>query len=283
MNKQINITIISIFVFLLSIGFASAMIINSVNINKLYPGKTASLEIDIKNNLNEDADDVSLVLDLDGTLFTTVGSSEDSEDEIKEGDIETFSFTIKSSPGIKPGDYNIPYTLTYVNSDNNKTTKKGSFGISVAAKTELNYGVELKNNVVGETGTISLKIVNSGLGDIRFVSVKIISKNGFEVVSSDEEYVGNIDSDDFELATFDVIYEKTGASITAEVEYKDFDNNQEKETVAIPITVYSKEKALELGLIQKPNYTIYLIVGIVIVGWIIYRKIKKNRKNGREK
>ncbi len=297
--EKINKNIIKLFItiiltLLISLSFASAMIVDSVDIDKLYPGKSVSLEISVKNTLNEDVEDVSLVLNLEpeesknvltgqtenigGTPFTTVGSSEDSEDSINEGDSEKFNYQIKAPFDIKPGDYNIPYTLKYTDSNNDKTTKTGSFGITVSAKTELSYDIEAKENVVGQQGKVSVKIVNSGLGDIRFVSVKITSSNNLEILSSTEEYIGTVGSDDFELATFDVIYKKTGASLTAQIKYKDFDNNEQTDTITLPVNVYSKEKALELGLIKKPNYILYGSIIIIIIAWIVYRKIKKRKK-----
>jgi hypothetical protein len=272
--------IISIFIFLISLSFISAVVVDSISMGKLYPGKTSSLTIDIKNNLEDDIQDVSLVLELGNTSFTTSGGSEDSEDEIREGKTESFSFILKASANIKPGDYNIPYEITYTDWDGDKITKTGSFGITVSARTELNYAIELDNNIVDEKGKISIKIINSGLGDIGFVYVKIISANGFEILSTDEEYVGTVSSDDFELATFDVLFKKTNANLNAQIKYKNFDNKQETVLVPLSVKVYSKEKALELGLIKKDNRQIYgvILVGLVLI-WFIYRKIKKKRKN----
>ena len=272
--------IISIFIFLISLSFISAVVVDSISMGKLYPGKTSSLTIDIKNNLEDDIQDVSLVLELGNTSFTTSGGSEDSEDEIREGKTESFSFILKASANIKPGDYNIPYEITYTDWDGDKITKTGSFGITVSARTELNYAIELDNNIVDEKGKISIKIINSGLGDIGFVYVKIISVNGFEILSTDEEYVGTVSSDDFELATFDVLFKKTNANLNAQIKYKNFDNKQETVLVPLSVKVYSKEKALELGLIKKDNRQIYgvILVGLVLI-WFIYRKIKKKRKN----
>ena len=62
------------------------------------------------------------------------------------------------------------------------------------------------------------------LGDIGFVNVKLVSSNGLEILSNKEEYLGEVQSDDFELANFDVLFKSTVSSITAEVSYKDFDN-----------------------------------------------------------
>lgn len=278
MKIQTNLIILSIFALLISLSFVSGLVVDSVSMNKLYPGQTSSLTISVKNNLEDDVEDISFVLGLDDTSFTTSGGSEDSEDEIREGRTRSFNFILKASSDTKPGNYNIPYRIVYTDWDNNKTTKIGSFGVTVSAKTELSYGIELDNNVVDEKGKLSIKIINSGLGDIGFVFVKIISVNGLEILSMNEEYIGTVNSDDFELATFDVLFKKTSASLTAQITYKDFENNEETKIVSLPVKVYSREKALELGLIKKDNKWIYGVISGVVIVWFIYRRIKKKRK-----
>jgi hypothetical protein len=264
-------------VFLLSLSLTSAMIVDSVSQDNLFPGESAGITVRIKNTLDEDVDDVSMVLNLENTLFTSIGSAEDSEDEIDEDDEESFSFDLKAPANMAPGDYNIPYSITYTFEDN-ESTKTGSFGVTVGAETELSYGVETGKNIVGEKGSVSVKIVNSGLGDIGFMNVKVLSATGFEILSSQEEYIGTVRSDDFETATFDVAFKKINAVLTVQIKYKDFDNNEETKTVTLPFSVYSREKALELGLIQKSRTWIYgVVIGLVIL-WFIWRKWRKARK-----
>ena len=264
-------------VFLLSLSLASAVIVDSVSQDNLFPGESAGITVRIKNTLTDDVDDVSMVLNLGTTLFTSVGGTEDSEEEIDEDDEESFSFELKAPANMAPGDYNIPYSITYTLGDN-ESTKTGSFGVTVGAETELSYGIETEKNIVGEKGSISVKIVNSGLGDVGFMNVKVISSTGFEILSPQEEYIGTVRSDDFETATFDVAFKKKNAALTVQIKYKDFDNNEEIKTVTLPFTVYSREKALELGLIQKSRTWVYgVVIGVVIL-WFIWRKWRKARK-----
>lgn len=274
MGKKILIFLIIFF----SLSFTSSMILDSIEIDKLYPGQIAKLDVEIKNTLNYDVEDVSLSLVLDRTDFTTKGSSEYGQEEIEEGDRESFVFELKASTNIKPGDYNIPYELKYLDDSGNVTVKTGNFGISVGAKTELNYEIETENNIVGNKGKIYFKIINSGLGNVGFVSVKIISASGLEMLSNQQEYLGTIDSDDFESAMFEVLYKQTIASINAQITYKDFENKEEIEIVTLPIKIYSKEKAIELGLIKKTNYGIYFLVLIVLGIWFSWKRFKKRKK-----
>ena len=246
----------------------------------MYAGEEGSVSIEIENNEDFDIESVSVSLNLDGLSFTSVGSSEKDVDDIDEDDSETVSFRLRPSTDIVPGDYNIPYTVSYKQEGVNDTlTKAGSFGLRVSAKTDIEYSVETKDAIVGRKGRVSLKIVNKGLGDVKFVSAEIFETGEeFEVLSEKYVYLGNIESDDSDLANFDVIFKDKDSVLTVKVDYKDFDNVDQTETVNLPVKVYTRAEALELGLISERNYVPYYIVGGLIVLWFVWRKYSKYRK-----
>jgi hypothetical protein len=279
MNKQILTTIFAIFI---SLSFASALSVNA-DYTSIFPGEEGKVNVDLHNNDNFDVEFVSIELNLGALPFIAVGSSEKSVDEINEDDKESVTFTIKPSTGIIPGDYEIPYTLKYTNVDTGiSTTKTGSFGLRVSAKTELAFSVESKNNVIDQKGKITLKIVNKGLGEVKFVSVQIFPQ-GYDLLSADTIYIGNIASDDSDTASFDVFFNTLSPSAYAKITYKDIDNKDQSKTITLPVNVYTQEKALELGIIQKSNTLLYTgIIIVLLLIWFVYRKIKKrNKKNGR--
>ena len=102
---------------------------------------------------------------------------------------------------------------------------------------------------------------------------------GFTLLSDDQEYIGSVNSDDFETSTYDVIFNSKNADLVAIVEYKDFDNKLIIKNVNLPLKVYSTEEAKNLG-ITKPNYTIYYVFAVVliIVVWLIVRAVRKRRR-----
>lgn len=270
-----------LFISLVLMGVVSAISIDEIRQDKLYPGEQTKISVDVKNTLNDRIENVNLIIDFSNSKFISVGSASGNKDGIDEDDTETFNFNIKASSDIKPGDYNIPYILTYEVNLINRTdiiSEKGTIGISVGARTELDYAALTENPIVGQKGKVSIKIINSGLGEIKFINVKIIP-NGFTLLGNNENYIGTVSSNDYETATFDVIFKSERARVAGVVEYKDFDNNKQTQTVDLPITVYSKEKALELGIIKKDNTWIYGIVIItMIILWFTYRTIRKRRK-----
>ena len=281
MQNTIKITF-GFFLLVLTMGFAAGIIVDSTY-ETIYPGESKRITIEIDNNENFDIEDVSLALNLSNLPFTTIGSSEKDVDDIDEDDDETVSFNLRASIDIIPRDYNIFYILKYVNAENDSEEfeKTGSFGLRVSAETDLDFVVDVQDNaIMGEEGEISLEIINKGLGEVKSMSVQIFPQ-GFELLSKEKIFVGTIDADDSDTATFDVIYKTTNPVLSAKVEYKDFDNEDQTETVNLSFKVYTKEKALELGILKRPNYIIYLVIGILIIAYIIRRILKKRKRKNR--
>ncbi len=282
MPKQTKTFIGIIFLAIILANLVSAITLKSVSVDELSPGQEGTIRIEIENELDDDAKSVSFRLDLTNLPFNPIGNSEDSLDELNEGDDEEFIFRIKSANDISPGDYKIPYTITY-SINTIQTTRQGAIGITVKGNAELSFSIETEKPIIGMQDKIALKIINKGFADARFVSVKI-NPNGMTVLSDKEVYIGTIDSDDFETETFDVIYKSQAPEFSAIIEYKDFDNKDIIKTISLPVTVYSQEKALELGLIQKNNTPVYIgiIIALILI-FILYRIIRRGIRHAKRK
>ncbi len=264
-------------ILILGVDLASAVVIQSVLTEEIAPGESGLVRLDIENILKDDVEDISIRLDFTDLPFTPVGSSEEGIDELNSGDDEEVSIRIKASNEIVPGDYKIPYVLTYY-VDGEKKERNGSIGIRVKGESELSFSVSAETPVVGEEGVLNLKIVNRGFSDARFVLVNVFPE-GYTLLSEEEVYVGNVDSDDFETASFDVIFRNNQANLVAIVEYRNFDNEVIKENINLPVTVYSRDQAVELGIIQKNNTLLYIgLVVVLIVLWIVWRAVRKRRR-----
>ena len=271
---------IGILLLVLTANSISAVVIDADYIT-LYSGEEGRVSLNVDNNENFDIEDISVAIVLNEVPFTSVGSSVRDIDDINENDEDSVSFTIRPSTDIVPGDYDIPYIVKYVNADNNTEnfTVQGSFGVRVSAETDLDFSAETRDTaIVGGEGQISIEIVNQGLGEIKSISVQIFPQ-GFELLSSDKVFVGTLDSDDSDTATFDVVYKNRNPTLSAKITYKDFDNNDKTESIILPVRVYTKEEALELGLISKSNaMTYFLIILAIFLIWYIWRRMKKRRK-----
>ncbi|MDO8509207.1 MAG: hypothetical protein Q7S27_06005 [Nanoarchaeota archaeon] len=260
--------------------FSSAITISSVESETLTPGQTGSLNIELSNELEDDATSVSIRLDLTNLPFISIGNSEDSIDEIDEGDEEEFSFRIKAANDIAPGDYKIPYVITYT-VNTTSVTRQGTIGITIRANADLSFSAETEKPVIGTQTRLTLKVVNKGFADAKFVSVTI-EPQGFTLLSDKNVYIGNIDSDDFETISFDVVYRDQNSALVGQLEYRDFDNKIITKTISIPLTVYTKERALELGLIEKSNTGLYigLIIALILI-IVLYRVLRSRMRKAK--
>src|SRR3989344_508237 len=139
-------TIIALLVLFFTLNLASAIVINSVDAPALTPGEQGQIRIEIENIFTGDAENVLLSLDFKDLPFIPIGSSQQSIDKIEEDDEETFVFTIKASSDIKPGDYEIPYTLEY-ELNNNEKSRIGTIGVKVKANPELTFSIDTENPI----------------------------------------------------------------------------------------------------------------------------------------
>jgi len=286
MDKQTNIAIIIVLILLISFNLVSAIIVNADYIT-IYPGEEGVVEVEVDNNENYDIEDVSVAVVL-GTIgpngeiislpFSVIGNSEKDLDDLDEDDDDSIIFKIRADNDITPGSYNIPYVVSYLNIDtDDREQKEGTFGLRVSAKTDLDFSVETKNPITGENGKISLEVINKGFGDIKSASVQVFP-SGYELISKDKIFIGTVKAEDSDLISFDVIFKTTNPTLSAKITYKDFDNKDQVKTISIPMTVYTREKALELGLIKNTNYIPYIVVAVLIVAWFVWRGIKKRNK-----
>lgn len=260
-------------VFLLS--QVSAIVISSADSDNIAPGQEGKLTIVLKNNNNQDLEDVSLSLDFSNLPLSAKGSSEETLDEFNEDDRESFVFTIRADVSAKPADYKIPYIISYKNAS---SLQKGTVSVRVSASPDMEFSSSVQNPIVGQKGKITLKLTNKGLGEARFISVKLIPE-GFTLLSEDSAYISSIDSNDFDTASFDVIFKNKFSSLTADVTYRDLDNEQYSKHADIPLTVYTQEDAVKQGIIKKSNTFFYILVLlIIVVVWFIWRTIRKRKR-----
>lgn len=283
--KIMKTVVLILGVFLLSVlSLTSALVIDSVIMDSegINSGEVADIEIGLRNNGDEDVEDISVFLDLmDVDLAPFDSSSEFGIDEIKEGRIKYAKFKIIALDSAKPGTYKIPVRIDYKEEDEDKT--KDSL-ISVKVNSEPVLGVVAEENLLlkGKDNKVSIRIINKGLGDVRFLEVEVGSGK-FSLLSSKNVYIGDVDSDDFDEVDFNVFFKssvsnRVGFPVT--LKYQDVFNNKYEENFDVSLKVYSRERAVELGLIEK-SYVGQIITWVVvlIVLWFVYRWWRKRRKN----
>lgn len=282
-TKILSLIIVSMFL----INLVSALTITSVSSNpsEIKPGEKVSLSLLVENNLGEDVEDVSISLILDNLPFAPYQSSNEvSYDDIKEDREKEANFLLIADSDADSGTYKIPVKMSYYLNEKEET--EGVISLIINAQAEIDISVDEAILIKGKNAELTVKIVNSGLGNARLLSLKLKPTIGIRIIGSDNVYIGDIDSDDFDTAEFKVAISENAPStinIPVELKYRDSRNNEVKESKNLEVRTYTEKQAVQLGLIKKSN-TIIIVVGIIvfIVLFIIYRRIRKARKRKKE-
>ena len=276
--------IVGIFLVITFLNFASAVTIKDVSSSpsEIAPGETFSATIEIENIFDYDVTNLNVKLDLSQSPFAPYqSSSEKFLDELQSDDEEKFTFKLIVLPETASGIYKIPVEITYENDDGENQTKKETISLTINSKPELKVSLEDSITLIkGKENEISVRIVNSGLADVKFVYLTIGDSIGIKILSEKEQYIGDIDSDDFDNVKYRAYISETASNLVnlpVTLKYKDATNKEFTETKTISLRTYSLDEARNLGLADKPSYTLYIVGGIIVVGYFVYRWRKKRR------
>lgn len=300
MKEKILILILALSIIIIAtFNLSSALTISNVQTSpgSIQPGQTFILSFDVENNVQEDIDDVSVSLLLNGynlqnyaaVPFSPYQSSNTQTfDEIREDKSKNAEFELIANSDADSGTYKIPVQIEY-EIGSNKTTEIGVISVIVNAKPILSANSESSGIIKGQKNDLTIKIVNSGLGDAKFLNVKIKAINGASIIGADSFYIGNINKDDFDTIQLSLSVNQNSPSIISiplEITYKDSSTKEYTETKDVAVKAYTRDEAINLGLIQKSNTAVYVsIIIFLIIAYIIYRIIRrylKKRKNNQE-
>ncbi len=282
-------TIFMVCMIFLSLTFISAVSITDVSTSpaEVSPGEIIKVTLEVENIFDYDIYNLNVKLDLSGEdvpFAPYQSSSEKFLDELESDENEDFEFKLIVLPNTHTGIYKIPVEMSYSYEKGNNTLpeeKTELISITVNSKPELK--ISLDDSVVlirGKENIFSIKIINSGLSDVKFVYISINETTKLKIFSEKEQYIGDIDSDDFDSIKYNVYLEEdapNSISLPVTLKFMDSTNREFSETKTLTLKTYSLKEARALGLAKKPNFILYVIILILIVGYIFYRILKKRR------
>jgi len=268
----------------------------------IKPGEKVLLKIKLKNMADSTMRDVSLKLDLTFSQFLSQVATITASDSVTAfnslpfaplgsateqkiyslapGEIHEFYYNLITYSDAESKVYKVPVVITYYDELETQYVKNDIIGLIVGAKPDMSVIIEDSELYVGKnTGAVSIKFINKGFSDVKFLDVKLGETEEFELLSASEVYVGNVDSDDYETADFS-IYLKNGASskektidIPLTVEYRDANNNVYVEEISLGLKVLSAKK---LGMQQSSGAGFFIV--LIIIGGVIFYFYRRRRK-----
>jgi hypothetical protein len=224
------------------------------------------------------------VLNLDGLPIATLrGTNEEVVSFLDAGERTTLEFTVVAEPDAASSLYKLPVELTYNDRLGTIYTRNDTVGIIIGGVPELLAYVDT-SDVYGssQTGEVTVRFVNHGVTDIKFLRASVLESDTYAVLSQPEVYVGNVDSDDYETASFDLALERVKGSqvgVPLLLEYRDANNNLFEEQVDVVLRLYSSSQAKKLGLKEGSGFGGFLIMLLIVGGGLYgYRRWKKKKK-----
>jgi len=260
--------------------------VDAVSIDKktLEPGSSGIVKIKLANKADSTLKNIKVTLGLgDLPLVPIDSTNEKSIYKIDSRQSYEFEFKVLAKPNADSGVYNVPLSVSYLDELGKSYLKNVTIGLTIGAKPDLS--ITLDDSEIyesGKSGEIFVKIVNKGVTDIKFMNIKLMPSDNYRILSNDEVYIGNIDSDDYETADFELFIggsKEKKVSLPVVLEYKDANNNDFKERIELTLDLYSASEAKKFGL-KKGNGFVgnLVIVVIVVAGLFIYRKWRKHKK-----
>jgi hypothetical protein len=253
------------------------------NIN---PGSTATIRISLENLADSRLKDIAIKLSTQKTVGSTtsvlpIAPLSDSLEKrlinLGPGQETEVTFSLIIEPGATSDVYRIPLTIDYSDENGNDYQRTDEIGIIVNAEADMQVYLETVDVFKDKRqGDITIKFVNRGLSKLKLVTAKLDESEDFSVLThSRETYIGNIDSDDYETATFTVVAKKDTLNIPLSITYLDAFNEKYEKKVTLTADLLEEKQN---GKKSSPIGFIILAVVVVIVALFIYRRIRKKKR-----
>ena len=276
--------IVGIVIGLYLVNLTSALIIQSVSTypDKISPGESSEITMNIKNDGDNDLTDVSVRLDFTGLPLAPYNSgSSFNTNEILSGKIKEADFNIIADNSAVAGLYKIPIIITYNENDVIKTVQSM---ISIRIDSEPVIEVSSDSGLLlrGKENVVSIKIVNKGLGDAKFLDVETMPGTYYTLLTSPKSYIGDVSSNDYQTIDYNIYFKDPMPGtiyLPVTVRYKDATNKDFSINSQLALKVYSQKEATQLGLVSQSSigYIIGAIIFIVVI-FFIYRIIRRRKK-----
>ncbi|HIH31778.1 TPA: hypothetical protein HA235_03660 [Candidatus Woesearchaeota archaeon] len=258
---------------------------------QIAPGSDGKIKITVKNLAPTTFKDLTLKLYLQSIVGSTLvdlpfapidSSAEKRIFRLDPGQSAEFSFDLRAYPDAIAKIYKIPFALEYYDNLGNKKNKSDFIGVTVNSRPEVTLTLDKTDiNQKKTTGTITLKVINKGLGDIKFLNVILKASDNYEILSTtDTTYVGNLESDDYQSVDYKIAVksdlEKINIPVT--LQYRDANNKYYEMNIDVPMNILSAAKANGSNGSNLGTIIFVIIIVVIIAGIVIYRKTKKNKK-----
>lgn len=254
----------------------------TTNPSNIRPGDEVEATLTLKNTVPVLMKNIDINFDLSSSdnPFTPIRSTtKRSITSLNKGAEKKLTFNLAVDADAKPGVYKIPLKIDYEDEFGKEYGIDTLTGLKVSTIPVLQYTIDSSEIYSsGNNGKVAIKIVNSGLTDIKFLSVKLMEGEGYKIISVPEVYLGNLESDDYETAEYAIYVSswKKELPLNLLVTYKDFFNEEYSVEKVVNLPLYSMFELSRYGLDKDGSKFAFIWYAAIIV--FIYLFIKEWKK-----
>lgn len=252
---------------------------------KAAPGSTNQMQIKMKNLASGQIKNIQVGLDItsEDLPMATSESSQKNIANIEAGETEKINYTLNIDESAENGVYKLPINKDFENEAGTAFEQSTTTGVSIGGEPRLEAALNTDKTLKdGSTEELTFRLVNRGHGSADFVSMSLEETDNIEVIGSKEVYIGSMDSDDFQTASFkinvDAETESTSVrkiEMPVKLEYTDSQGKQ-TETQTVQSELYTEQQLQEYGLDSNDNLIPIAVIGLVVViGGLYYWRRKR--------
>lgn len=259
----------------------TALIVDAVDFpERVSPGSTQEMTVTLENLANTQFQNIDIRLDLEDQIPVAVAdASRQRVQRLDAGETVDVTYRVFVDEEADRGVYRLPITLAYENVAGNDFTQEQMTGVVVGGVSNVNVAVERTDiNTDGMRGDVTLRVVNRGEGQAKFVSVGVDdTEEAVEVLSTNDIYIGNMIPDDFQTAEFDLFVEEQedDLHLPVAVEYVDASGQQVKETQEVTLRLYDDELMDRYGLVEDQDMVLFagvIVALLLLAGGVYWRR-----------
>ncbi|QGA79938.1 COG1361 S-layer family protein [Candidatus Nanohalobium constans] len=253
--------------------------------DKAAPGTRQQMQLKLRNLADSQLKNIQTGLDLSGDIpMATSGASDKNLVSIEAGQTQTINYTLNIDESAENSVYKLPIDISFENEAGTEFEQSTTTGINVGGKPDLKVALDTEDSLTEGRKELNFRLVNKGHGSADFVSMELQETDNIEVIGSNDEYIGSMDSDDFQTASFQTHIEAETESINVDqlelpvtLEYNDQDGKQTS-TQNIAAEFYTKEEAKKYGLTSSGSPLPLIIVAVLLIGGGIYYWRRKRKE-----
>jgi hypothetical protein len=272
----------------------STVSIDSVKItpSQIEPGSDGKVTISVKNMAPVTLTDLTLKLYLQATVGGTIidlpfapvdSNAEKRIYKIDPGETAEFSYNLRAYPDAVSKIYKIPFSLSYYDPLGNQKNKTDFIGVIVNSIPDVTIYID-KTDLLQQkrAGSLTLKVINKGLSDIKFLNVILGKSDDYDILSnSDTTYVGNLVSDDYQTVEYKVnlLTSKNELTLPVTLQYRDANNKVYNMVENVPLKLLDSTKLNDANKAAGGSIIITVIVAVVIIVLVFLFIRSRNKKN----